>query len=239
MKDPEMEANRDAAEASLQRALAERDQMLEIKAGMMHGDGPIHNLRALDAAHEVAIKLAATPEAHAEAILSSLEAWQRTSEDHRSNTPKRFIEALHQLTDREDFRFTTFPARNVDEMIVIGPIPFYTLCAHHVVPFYGNCWIGYVPDQWIAGLSKFARAVKWSAKGLWVQEELTEEIANFIGKNLFPKGLAVVVKAEHMCMAMRGVEQPGVITTTSTMRGVFADHTRTAKAEFLEWIHNE
>lgn len=184
------------------------------------------------------IKLAATPEAHALAILKSLPAWSRTPEDHRQETPRRFLEALHQLTDREDFKFTTFPAVGLDEMITIGPIPFYTLCAHHVVPFFGNVWIAYVPNDRIAGLSKFARTVKWCAKGLWVQEELTTEIAGYLWMRLAPRGLAVVVKAEHMCMAMRGVEAAGVITTTSSMQGVFADHSRTAKAEFLEWIHN-
>jgi GTP cyclohydrolase I len=80
--------------------------------------------------------------------------------------------------------------------------------------------------------------VKYLAKGLWVQEELTIEIADFLEKRLRPRGMAVVLKAEHLCMAMRGVEQPGVITTTSAMRGVFSDHTRTAKAEFLSFVNN-
>lgn len=177
-------------------------------------------------------------ETHARRILESLPAWSRIPEDHRRETPRRMVEALHQLTDREDFTFTTFDANGLDEMITIGPIPFYTLCAHHVVPFYGNVWIGYVPDEKIAGLSKFARTVKWCAKGLWVQEELTREIDTYLWERLAPAGLAVVVKAEHMCMAMRGVEASGVITTTSSMSGVFADHSRTAKSEFLEWIHN-
>ena len=202
--------------------------------GMMHGEGPIHPQEV----KRENIKLASTPEAHALAILESLDAWERTPEDHRANTPRRFLEALHQLTDRKSFNFTTFPAGKLDQMITLGPIPFYTLCAHHIVPFYGNVWIGYVPSDKIAGLSKFARAVKWCAKGLWVQETLTEEITDVIQSHLSPLGVAVVVKAEHMCMAMRGVEQPGVITTTSAMRGVFSDHERTAKAEFLEWIHN-
>lgn len=184
------------------------------------------------------LKLASTPEAHALAILESLSAWDRVPKDHREATPRRFLEALHQLTDREDFKFTTFPANGLNEMITLGPIPFYTLCAHHVVPFFGNAYVGYVPHDHIAGLSKFARTVKWCAKGLWVQEELTRDITNYLESRLLPDGLAVVLKAEHMCMAMRGVEQAGVITTTSAMRGVFADHSRTAKVEFLEWIHN-
>lgn len=197
----------------------------------MFGEDPAKNVQELYA-ERVEIELAA------EKVLKSLAAWDRIPKDHREETPKRFLEALHQLTDRQDFNFTMFDANGLDEMITVGPIPFYTLCAHHVVPFYGNVWIGYVPNRRIAGLSKFARTVKWCAKGLWVQEELTVEIANFLDSRLDPMGLAVVVKAEHMCMAMRGVEASGVITTTSAMRGVFADHSRTAKSEFLEWIHN-
>jgi GTP cyclohydrolase I len=182
--------------------------------------------------------LANDPEAHALAILESLPAWDRAPKHHREKTPARFLHALHQMTDREEFNFTTFPANGLDEMITLGPIPFYTLCVHHVVPFYGNAWVGYVPRDKMAGLSKFPRAVKYMAKGLWVQEELTIEIADYLVEKLDPTGLAIVIKAEHMCMAARGIQQPGVVTTTSAMRGVFADHSRTAKVEFLEWIHN-
>jgi GTP cyclohydrolase I len=171
-------------------------------------------------------------------IFSSLEAWSRAPEHHTADTPRRYINMLRQLTEREEFAFTTFQNSKVDEMITLGPIPFYSLCAHHVVPFHGNAWIGYVPLMTLAGLSKFPRAVKYLAKGLWVQEELTIEIADFLEKRLRPRGMAVVLKAEHLCMAMRGVEQPGVITTTSAMRGVFSDHTRTAKAEFLSFVNN-
>jgi GTP cyclohydrolase I len=168
-------------------------------------------------------------------LLNRLVPGFTTADEHHRETPRRFVKMLKQLTIPEPFSFTTFPAKS-DNMVVLGPIPFYTLCAHHVVPFYGNAWIGYVPDQLLAGLSKFARAVKHVAKGLHVQEELTAEIADFIEDNLSPKGVAVVMKAEHLCMAMRGVETAGVITTTAEMRGVFGDHERTAKAEFLEWI---
>lgn len=181
-------------------------------------------------------RLVVTPEAAADVILSSLDGWDEVPEEHKAKTPARFVNALRQLTTREDFEFTTFPNNGNDEMITLGPIPFYTLCAHHVVPFYGNAWVAYVPDKKIAGLSKFARAVKQTAKGLWVQEELTTTIANTLDSFLHPKGVAVLMKAEHMCMAMRGVETAGVQTTTTCMRGVFSDHNRTAKAEFLEAI---
>lgn len=172
-------------------------------------------------------------EYHAAAFLNSLGV-DLASEHHRE-TPRRLAEAMRELTHREEFKFTTFQAKS-QNMITLGPIPFYTMCAHHTLPFHGNAWIGYVPEERIAGLSKFARAVGYVAKGFHVQEELTTELHDFLTEKLEPKGLAVVMKAEHMCMAMRGVRASGVITTTSEVSGVFADHNRTAKAEFMEWI---
>lgn len=173
----------------------------------------------------------------AEVLLSSLEAWERTPTDHRERTPERFVLALREMTTREPFKFTTFPAKS-SNMVVVAPIPFYTLCAHHVLPFHGTAAVGYVPKERVAGLSKLARAVQQISKGFHVQEELTEELATFLEDNLDPLGVAVQMKAEHMCMAMRGVEVARAITTTATMLGVFADHTRTAKAEFLEAIRD-
>lgn len=157
--------------------------------------------------------------------------------EHMQRTPERFAKMLRDLTTPEPFEFTVFDnTGHLDEMIVLDGIPFYTLCAHHVIPFYGYAYVGYIPDGRIAGLSKFSRAVRSMAKGLWVQEELTVAIADFLEDKLAPKGVAVVLKAEHLCMAMRGVQTPGVSTTTSAMRGVFGDHSRTAKAEFMETI---
>jgi GTP cyclohydrolase I len=159
--------------------------------------------------------------------------------EHGAETPARFVRMLRDLTTREEFTFTTFDnTEKIDEMITISPIPFYALCNHHVIPFYGNAHIAYVPDKSIAGLSKFARTVKYFARGLWVQEHLTAEIADFLEDKLNPLGVAVVMKAEHLCMTMRGAQTPGAITTTSAMRGVYADHSRTAKAEFLDTIRS-
>lgn len=175
-------------------------------------------------------------EEHAERLLSALDAWHEVEENHRAKTPARMVKMLREMTTREDFEFTTFEAKSQD-MITLGPIPFYSLCAHHTAPFFGNAYVGYVPEDRIAGLSKFARTVKERAKGFWVQEELTHDIASFLNVHLEdPKGVAVVLRAEHLCMAMRGVQQPGVVTTTSAMLGVFGDHSRTAKAEFMSII---
>lgn len=159
-----------------------------------------------------------------------------TSSDHGRETPRRFAAMLKELTTPEPFNFTTFPSNGADEMITVGPVPFVSVCNHHVIPFVGNAWIGYVPADEMAGLSKFARTVRYHAKKLQVQEQLTIDIANHIEDVLVPKGVAVVLKAEHFCMTVRGVQTPGVLTTTSAMRGIFADHDRTAKAEFLDWI---
>jgi GTP cyclohydrolase I len=180
------------------------------------------------------------PEAEDDAanLLASLPGWYDVAEHHRVETPKRMVAMLTEMMMPTDYdeKFKVFPNQGCDEMVVVGPIPFYTLCAHHVVPFYGNAYVGYVPRRYIAGLSKFARVVKGVAKGLWVQEELTQTIANYLEDKLQPLGVAVVIRAEHMCMAMRGVEVANVLTTTSSMKGVFSDHNRTAKAEFLAWI---
>lgn len=174
-----------------------------------------------------------TPQVTAAGFLRSIGV--DLNKEHHRDTPRRLAAAMKELTTREEFKFTTFEAKS-QNMITLGPIPFYTMCAHHTLPFHGNAWIGYVPDAKIAGLSKFARTVEYVSKGFHVQEELTTEIHDFLTNKLEPKGMVVVMKAEHMCMAMRGVRASGVITTTSEVSGVFADHTRTAKAEFLEWI---
>lgn len=178
------------------------------------------------------------PEVLASALLSQLPGWTSTDKHHTARTPERFVKMLRQMTDRttEEFEFTTFPSNGNDEMIILRPIPFYTLCAHHVVPFFGYVHIAYIPNEKMAGLSKFPRTVKYMAKGFWVQEELTTAIVSFLSGMLDPLGVAVVMQAEHMCMAMRGIEQPGVVTTTSAMRGVFLDNSKGARQEFLSFV---
>jgi GTP cyclohydrolase I len=155
--------------------------------------------------------------------------------EHFRKTPERFVKMLRELTHQESFDFTTFDSA-ADEMIVVKDIEFVSLCAHHIVPFMGKCHIAYVPAGRIAGLSKFARAVKTLAKDLTVQEELTNNIANFLVDRLDPKGVAVVMEAEHLCMTIRGVQSPGTKTITSKMTGIFADHNRLARQEFFNLI---
>ncbi len=152
-------------------------------------------------------------------------------------TPLRFIKALIELTDQSeaDFEFTTFPSAS-DEIVVVQDIPFVTLCAHHVLPFTGVAHVGYVPNGKIAGLSKLARTVQYYSRGLNVQEGLTGTIADRLEQELDPLGVAVVMKAEHTCMTIRGIKANGSLTTTSVMRGVFEDHDRLARQEFFDLI---
>jgi GTP cyclohydrolase I len=150
-------------------------------------------------------------------------------------TPERWVRMMVELSTPEPFEFTVFNSL-VDEIVVVQDIPFVALCAHHLVPFIGTCHVGYVPNGKIAGLSKFARLVQHHAKGLWNQESLNNTIAIDLEQRLQPQGVAVIMSAEHLCMTIRGVQTPGTRTTTSSMRGVFADHSRQARAEFLSLL---
>lgn len=170
----------------------------------------------------------------ARALLEKTTGWK--DDDHGSKTPQRFASMLRELTTPEEFEFTTFPSEGSDEIIAVQDIPFVSLCNHHVVPFVGLAHIGYIPSDKLVGLSKFARVVRHYSKALQVQERLTTQIADFLMENLDPMGVAVILEAEHMCMTIRGVQTPGTKTTTSAMRGVFSDHDRTAKNEFLRLI---
>lgn len=114
-----------------------------------------------------------------------------------------------------------------DEIILLKGIPLYALCEHHMLPFIGKAHVAYIPDKRITGLSKIARVVDVLAKRLQVQERLTTEIADIIMKKLRPKGVMVVIEAEHLCMSMRGVKKPGTITSTSVVRGVFRNNPKT------------
>jgi GTP cyclohydrolase IA len=160
----------------------------------------------------------------------------RNEDQHIARTPQRFAKMLHELTTPEHFEFTVFDNDGCDEMVTVGPIPFTALCSHHIIPFMGNAWVAYIPNQCIVGLSKIPRAVINISKGLWAQEQLTAAIADYLEKQLEPVGVAVVMKAEHLCMTIRGVQVPGALTTTSAMRGAFGEHDKLARAEFLEFI---
>ena len=156
-------------------------------------------------------------------------------EAQEKDTPKRFVEALIELTTPRAFEFTTFDS-NINDMVIESGIHFATLCRHHVLPFMGVCHIAYIPDGKIAGLSKLPRLVGVASAKLNTQEELTATIADLLLRELNPQGVGVIMEAQHTCMSIRGARSNGVTTRTAAMRGVFADHTKTAKMEFLEAI---
>jgi GTP cyclohydrolase I len=157
-------------------------------------------------------------------------------------TPRRvaamYEELFAGLDDKpEDYLTVTFAAEH-DEMVMVRDIPFASLCEHHMVPFMGKVHVGYIPgeDGRVTGLSKLARLVEAYARRLQVQERMTTQIADTMEKVLAPRGVLVVVEAEHLCIAMRGVKKPGTLTITSAVRGLFRDDPRT-RAEAMQYIH--
>ena len=129
-----------------------------------------------------------------------------------------------------------FNEQSNDEMVIVKDIPFYSMCEHHLLPFFGKAHIGYIPsDNKIIGLSKLARIVDNFAKKPQVQERLTSDIADFLNDNLQPKGVAVIMEAEHMCMTMRGARAAGSKTQTSALRGIMRTDAKT-RAEVLSLL---
>src|SRR4051812_34755266 len=148
-------------------------------------------------------------------------------------TPGRVARLYAELLEPADFEATTFPNdAGYDELVVARAIPFHSLCEHHLLPFVGVAHVGYLPNDRIIGLSKLARVVEYFARSLQVQERLTAQIANWLQDELGPKGVGVVLEAEHMCMSLRGVQKPGVMTVTSALHGLVRDDART-RQEFL------
>ena len=153
--------------------------------------------------------------------------------DGLRETPRRVAEAYAELLTPPAFRATTFPNEDGYEgLIVAQAIPFHSLCMHHLLPFRGLAHVGYLPGERILGLSKLARVVERFARDLQIQERLTVQIADWLQAELQPAGVGVVLEAEHMCMSLRGVQQPGARTVTSALRGAIRDDHQT-RQEFL------
>src|SRR5436305_2532680 len=153
--------------------------------------------------------------------------------DGLRETPRRMVDAYAELLTPQPFRATTFAnEEGYDELVLVKAIPFHSLCMHHMLPFHGVAHIGYLPDERIVGLSKLARVVELFARDLQVQERLTTQIADWIEEQLAPKGVGVVLEAEHLCMSLRGVQKFGATTVTSALLGQVRDDPRT-RQEFL------
>lgn len=158
-------------------------------------------------------------------------------------TPERFAKALRFLTSG----YAQSPEKLLngamfsvcyDEMVVVRDIELYSLCEHHMLPFFGVCHVAYIPKKKVIGLSKIARLVNMFARRLQIQERLTSQIASAIQDELSPAGVGVIIEARHLCMVMRGVEKQNSTTTTSAMLGDFREHVQT-REEFLSLIRTK
>ncbi len=162
--------------------------------------------------------------------------------DGLRDTPKRvasmYEELFSGLHDEPARHLTVTFAAEHDEMVMVRDIPFASLCEHHLVPFIGRAHVAYIPgdDGRITGISKLARLVDGFARRLQVQERMTTQVADAIEKALSPRGVLVVVEAEHLCMSMRGVKKPGTLTVTSAVRGLFRSDAAT-RAEAMQFVH--
>jgi len=167
---------------------------------------------------------------------------ENAQRDGLLKTPERASKAMQFLTsgyemDAEDILKSALFDEDYSEMVIIKDIELYSLCEHHILPFFGKAHIAYIPNGRIVGLSKIPRVVDVFARRLQVQERLTDQIVSCINKVLEPAGVAVVIEASHMCMMMRGVQKQNSVTTTSAFRGAFKDiETRT---EFLKLISSD
>jgi len=150
-----------------------------------------------------------------------------------SETPRRMAAAYAELLTPEPFNATTFPNDgHYDELVLVRDIPFHSLCEHHLLPFVGIAHVGYIPGDRIVGISKLARVVDHFARSLQVQERLTTQVADWFERELSPKGVGVVLEAEHTCMSLRGAAKSGTRTVTSALHGLVRDDPRT-RQEFL------
>ncbi|HEY8454053.1 MAG TPA: GTP cyclohydrolase I FolE [Actinopolymorphaceae bacterium] len=149
------------------------------------------------------------------------------------DTPRRMAQAYAELLTPRDFKLTTFPNdEGYDELVLARDIPIKSVCEHHLLPFVGVAHVGYLPGDRILGLSKLARVVELFAHGPQLQERLTKQIADWLSAELAPKGVGVVIEAEHLCMTLRGVQAVGSKTVTSALVGVLRDDDR-SRNEFL------
>lgn len=160
-----------------------------------------------------------------------------TDTEGLAETPRRMAEMYAELLTPEPFRPTTFPNESgYDELVVVSDIPVVSLCEHHLLPFRGVAHVGYLPGERIIGLSKLARIVEAFSRRPQVQERLTTQVADWVSEHLDPRGVGVIVDAEHLCMSIRGVRADGARTVTSAVYGKLREDPAT-RQEFLDLTH--
>jgi GTP cyclohydrolase I len=156
------------------------------------------------------------------------------------DTPRRvakmYLEIFGGLENGNEPKITTFPNdEHYSNMVMVKDITFFSVCSHHLIPFFGRAHVAYIPEDRIIGLSKLARIVEFYARRPQLQERLTEQIIHFVSEKIHPKGSMVVVEARHLCMEMRGVRKPGTFTVTSAVRGLFKADDK-VREEFLKLL---
>jgi GTP cyclohydrolase I len=155
--------------------------------------------------------------------------------DTHKRVARMYLEMFSGLSEGAEPDITCFPnAENYTSMVMEKEIPFYSMCAHHFVPFYGHAHLAYIPNERILGLSKMPRIVEFYAKRPQLQERMTEQIAEYMQHQLLPQGVMVVLEARHLCVEMRGVKKPGAVTVTSALRGIFLN--KPVREEFLDLL---
>ena len=162
------------------------------------------------------------------------------SDPNLLETPERvakmYLEMFGGLAEGAEPNITFFPNdEHYTAMVIEKDVPFYSMCSHHFVPFYGHAHVAYIPRDKIVGLSKMPRILEFYARRPQLQERLTEQVAGFLAEKLSPQGVMVVIEARHLCVEMRGVKKPGALTVTSAIRGVFFN--RPVREEFLDLLN--
>lgn len=157
-----------------------------------------------------------------------------------AETPERvakmYLELFRGLEEGAEPKVTLFPNdEHYTAMVIEKDIPFYSMCSHHLIPFYGHAHMAYIPNERIIGLSKMPRIVDFYAHRPQLQERLTEQVAGFLNEKLSPQGVMVVIEARHLCVEMRGIKKPGAMTVTSAIRGIF--YNRPVREEFLDLLN--
>jgi GTP cyclohydrolase I len=201
--------------------------------GAIEGDADL----PIEGAGSAAVALAANGRVEAAVREILVEMGEDPGREGLRATPQRVHRMYAELTagyhvDPERLVNGAIFEVGYSEMVVVKDIPFYSLCEHHLLPFFGNAAVAYIPDRRVLGLSKIPRVVEMYARRLQVQERMTQQVADFLMERLQPQGVGVVIEATHLCAAMRGVRKPGTVMTTAAVLGIFRKNDKT-RAEFF------